>query len=50
MKAYNDEHSVSKNIKKGDLVLVYVLKQHMGKFKKRGYGPCIVEKIFTMEW
>ena len=44
MKAYHDKHIISKNIKKGDLVLVYTLKQHLGKFEKRGYGPCIVEE------
>ena len=45
MKAYHDEHIISKNMKKGHLVLTYTLKQHLGKLKKRGYGPCIVEEI-----
>ena len=44
MKAYHDEHIITKHIQKGDLVLVYSLKQHLGKFKKRGFGPCIVEE------
>ena len=26
-------------------MLVYTLKQHIGKFKKRGFGPCVVEEI-----
>ena len=41
IKAYNDECIISKNIKKADLVLVYTLKQHVGKFQKGGYEPCI---------
>ena len=30
---------------KGDLFLVYTLKPHIGKFKKRGFGPCLIEEI-----
>ena len=25
--------------------MVYTLKPHVGKFKKRGFGPCIVEEM-----
>ena len=25
--------------------MVYTLKQHIGKFKKQGFGPCVVEEI-----
>ena len=34
-----------KEFSKGGLVLVYTLKPHKGKFKKRGFGPCVVEEI-----
>ena len=25
--------------------MVYTLKPHLGKFKKRGFGPCVIEEI-----
>ena len=34
-----------KKIMKGDLILVYKLKPHIGKFKKRGFGPCVAKDI-----
>ena len=35
----------NKNLSKGDLVLVYTLKQHASKLKKRGLGPYVVYDI-----
>ena len=43
-KAYHNDHIISNNIEIKDLVLVYTLKQHVGKLKNSGYGPCIVKE------
>ena len=45
LKQSHDNHIKPKQLQKGDLVLVYMLKQHIGKFKKRGFGLCVVEEI-----
>ena len=45
MKQYHDDILTPKNLWKGDLILVYTLKQHIGKFKKQGFGPCKVEEV-----
>ena len=37
----------TKEFKKGDLVLVYTLKQHASKLKKCGLGPYVVHDIST---
>ena len=44
-KQHHDLVLKPKELIKGDLVLVYTLKPHKGKFKKRGFGPCVIEKI-----
>ena len=32
-------------LNKGDLVLVYTLKLHIGNLRKQGFGPCMVEEV-----
>ena len=44
-KQHHDLILKPKKLIKGDLVLVYSLKPHLGKFKKRGFGPCVIEEI-----
>ena len=44
-KQHHDLILKPKELIKGDLVLVYTLKPHIGKFKKRGFGPCVIEEI-----
>ena len=44
-KQHHDLVLKPKELIKGDLVLVYTLKPHLGKFKKRGFGPCVIEEI-----
>ena len=39
--------SKNKEFKVGDLVLVYTLKQHTSKLKKRGNGPYVIHDIST---
>ena len=45
LKQSHDNHIRPKQLHKGDLVLVYTLKQNIRKFKKRRFGPCVVEEI-----
>ena len=45
MKLYHYDFLKPKLLQKEDLVLVYTLKQHIGKFKKWGFGPCEVEEV-----
>ena len=44
-KQYHDLILKPKELIKGDLVLVYTLKLHIDKFKKIGFGPCVIEEI-----
>ncbi|MCO5559629.1 hypothetical protein L7F22_013230 [Adiantum nelumboides] len=44
-KQFFDSHLLTKIFKKGDLVLVYSLKQHIPKFKKKGNGPFVIEDL-----
>ena len=44
-KQHHDLVLKPKEIQKGDLVLVYTLKSHIEKFKKGGFGPCVVKEI-----
>ena len=44
-KKYHNLILKPKELIKGDLVLVYTLKPHLGKFKKRGFRPCVIEEI-----
>ena len=44
-KKHHDLVLKPKEIKKGDLVLVCTLKQHIKKFKKQGFGPCVKKEI-----
>ncbi|MCO5612383.1 hypothetical protein L7F22_066650 [Adiantum nelumboides] len=44
-KQFFDSHLLTKIFKKGDLVLVYSLKQHIPKFKKKGNGPFVIEDV-----
>ncbi|WP_165303672.1 hypothetical protein, partial [Enterobacter cloacae complex sp. CH23B] len=44
-KRFFDSHLITKIFKKGDLVLVYSLKQHIPKFKKKRNGPFFIEDI-----
>ena len=37
--------SSTKSSRKGDLVLVYTLKQHLSKLKKRGMGPFVIHEL-----
>ena len=41
LKKFHDAHIINKELKKGDLVLAYTLKQHTSKLKKRGMGPFV---------
>ena len=46
----NQHHDLGlkpKELIKGNLVFVYTLRPHLGKFKKQGFGPCVVEKILS---
>ena len=43
-KQHHDLVLKPKELTKGDLV-VYTLKLHLGKFKNRDFGPCILEEI-----
>ena len=45
LKKFHDAHIVNKDFKKGDLVLVYTLKQHTSKLKKRGMGPYVIHQL-----
>ncbi|MCO5577035.1 hypothetical protein L7F22_030857 [Adiantum nelumboides] len=45
-KQFFDSHLLTKIFKKGDLVLLYSLKQHIPKFKKKGNGPFVIEDVF----
>ena len=47
LKQSHDDHIKPKQLQKGDLVLVYTLGQHIRKFKKQGFGPCVVEEILA---
>ena len=44
-KEFFDTHVKSKKIQIGDYVLIYTLKQHAKKLKKRGMGPFFVKDI-----
>ena len=44
-KQHHDLVLKPKELRKRDLILVYTLKPHVGKFKKRGFGECVVEEI-----
>ncbi|MCO5571124.1 hypothetical protein L7F22_024856 [Adiantum nelumboides] len=44
-KQFFDSHLLTKIFKKGDLVLVYSLKQHIPKSKKKGNGPFVIEDV-----
>ena len=44
-KQHHDLILKPKELIKGDLVLVYTLKPHIGKFKKRRFGPRVIEEI-----
>ena len=44
-KKFHDAHVKNKEFKIGDLVLVYTLKQHASKLKKRGNKPYIIHDI-----
>ena len=46
-KKFHDAHVKNKEFKIGDLVLVYTLKQHASKLKKRGNGPYVIHDIST---
>ena len=41
-KRFHNAHITTKKYKAGDLVLAYMLKQHIGKLKKRGLGPFVI--------
>ena len=45
LKQSHDDHIKPVQLQKGDLVLVYTLKQDIGNFKKRGFGPCVGEEL-----
>lgn len=45
MKKFHDAHIISKDFQKGDLVLVYSLKKHTLKLKKRGIGPFVIHEL-----
>ena len=46
-KQFHDAHIKTREFKQGDAVLVYTLKQHQSKFKKRGKGPYIIHELST---
>lgn len=46
-KQFYDAHVKNKHFNKGDLVLVYTLKQHAKKLKKRGLGPFVIHEVST---
>ena len=46
-KSFYDAKVKTKELKPGDLVLAYTLKQHASKFKKRGMGPYVIQDIST---
>ena len=46
-KKFHDAHVKNKEFKIGDLFLVYTLKQHASKPKKRGNGPYAIHDIST---
>ncbi|MCO5607683.1 hypothetical protein L7F22_061881 [Adiantum nelumboides] len=45
-KQFFDSHLLTQILKRGDLVLVYSLKQHIPKFKKKGNSPFVIEDVF----
>ena len=45
LKKFHDAHIINKDFQKGDLVLVYMLKQHTSKLKKRGMGPFVIHEL-----
>ena len=45
LKRSDDDLLTPKQLQKGDLILVYTLNQHIGKIKKQGFKPCVVEEI-----
>ena len=46
-KSFYDAKIKTKELKKGDLVLAYTLKQHTSKLKKQGMGPYVIHDIST---
>ena len=48
-KSFYDAKIKTKELKLGDLVLAYTLKQHTSKLKKRGMGPYVIQDISTSE-
>ncbi|RYA70906.1 hypothetical protein DD595_25390, partial [Enterobacter cloacae complex sp. 4DZ3-17B2] len=44
-KEFFDKHVRTKEFKVGDYVLVYTLKQHAKKLKKRGMGPLVIKDL-----
>ena len=44
-KSFHDARNKTKELKKGNLVLAYTLKQHASKLKKRGMGPYEIHDI-----
>ncbi|MCO5570782.1 hypothetical protein L7F22_024510 [Adiantum nelumboides] len=45
MKSFFDHHVINKEFATGDYVLMYTLKQHSRKLKKRGNGPYVIHEI-----
>ena len=41
-KKFHDNHTITKQIWLGDLVLIYTLKEFASKFTKRGKGPFVI--------
>ena len=46
-KQFHNAHIKTKDLKVGDLVLAYTLKQHTSKLKWRGMGPYVIHDIST---
>ena len=42
---FHDSKIINKEFQIGDLVLVYTLKQHASKLKKRGHGPYVIHDL-----
>ena len=43
-KRFRDSHIIAKELKLGDLVLVYTLKQFQSKFSKASQGPFVISR------
>ena len=46
-KQWHDQNIKAQRFKEGDLVLLYTLKKHKEKLKKRGLGPFVVNQLLS---